>query len=125
MSKLPPLPSIDFSGSWKSVRGSEMTLAVSGNEITGRYTSSIGDAKGESSFPLRGFVSGDLISFTVNFGQFATLASWAGQFAPDDHQSPALHTVFVAAIDVPNQYEANRVWGGVRTGSDTFTKIDS
>jgi hypothetical protein len=123
MSKLPPLPSIDFAGTWKSTRGSEMTLAVSGNDVTGRYVSAIGDAKGESSFPLRGFVSGDLISFTVNFGQHATLVSWAGQFAPDDHTMPALHTVFVAAVNIENQFEADRIWGGVRTGSDTYTKL--
>jgi hypothetical protein len=99
-----------------------MTLHVSGNEISGYYRSAIGEAEGEGDFPLRGFVSGDLISYTVNFGQFATLVSWVGQFAPDDHSKAALRTVFVAAVNVEDENEANHAWGSVRTGSDTYTK---
>jgi len=123
MSAQAPPPNLDFSGTWKSARGSVMTIEISGNEVTGFYSSAIGEAEGEGKFPLRGFVSGDLVSYTVNFGRFATLVSWVGQFAPDDHLAPALRTVFVAAVNVEEQNEADHAWGSVRTGSDTYTKI--
>lgn len=122
MSAHVPPPAPDFSGTWISDRGSSMTINVLGNEISGHYCSAIGEAEGEGDFPLVGFVSDDLISYTVNFGQFGTLVSWVGQFGPDDHSNAALRTVFVAAVNIDDENEPKHAWGSVRTGSDTYTK---
>lgn len=115
-----PPPSVDFSGKWYNQRGSEMELIVDGSIVKGTKTK-VSSPSGKDLFYLTGFATGDLISFTVNFGKFDTLTSWAGQYAKEAEE-PEIHTCFVAAIDVAEEKEPDVIWGGVRSGSDFFRR---
>ena len=123
MTETAPAPSLDFNGTWKSQRGSLMTLRVSGNIVTGHYQSAIGAAQLAEKYPLQGFVTGDLITYSVNFGALATVAAWVGQHVAEKTEEPVLKAVFIAAVNVAEEDEANFVWGAVRTGEDVFTRI--
>jgi hypothetical protein len=72
----------------------------------------------------RGSEMDDLISFTVNFGHFSTLTSWAGQYAKEKNEPEMLHTCFVAAVDIKEALESRDIWGGVKVGSDFFQRTE-
>jgi Avidin family len=117
-----PLPTVDFSGTWYNQRGSEMNLIVNGSIVTGTYKTKVGSPDDKDLFFLTGFATGDLISFTVNFGKFDTLTSWAGQFAKEEGEPEMIHTCFVASVDVKEREEHDQIWGGVKAGSDFFQR---
>lgn len=117
-----PAPSVDFSGKWFNQRGSEMELVVDGSLVTGVYKTKVGSPDDKDLFYLVGFATDDIISFTVNFGAFSTLTSWAGQLAKEGNEPEIIHTTFVAAIDISESEEPDVIWGGVRTGSDFFRR---
>jgi Avidin family len=124
MSAMMPSPpaSVDFSGKWYNQRGSEMDLTVDGSIVTGTYKTKVASPNDQDLFHLTGFATGDLISFTVNFGKFGTLTSWAGQYAKEGEEPEMIHTCFVAAVDVAETRERYAIWGGIRTGSDFFRR---
>lgn len=117
-----PPPSVDFSGKWYNQRGSEMDLIVDGSIVKGTYKTKVSSPNDQDLFYLTGFATGDLISFTVNFGKFGTLTSWAGQYAKEGQEPEMIHTCFVAAVDVSEEKEPDVIWGGVRSGSDFFRR---
>jgi hypothetical protein len=119
-----PLPTVDFSGKWYNQRGSEMDLIVNGSIITGTYKTKVGSPDEHDLFYLTGFATEDLISFTVNFGHFGTLTSWAGQYAKEKDEPEMIHTCFVAAVDIKEALESRDIWGGVKVGSDFFQRTE-
>jgi hypothetical protein len=114
-----PLPIVDF---WYNQRGSEMNLTVNDSIVTGTYKTKVGSPDDKDLFFLTGFATGDLISFTVNFGKFDTLTSWAGQLAKEGNEPEMIHTCFVAAVDIKEGAEPDAIWGGVKAGSDFFQR---
>ena len=50
------------------------------------YKTKVGSPDEHDLFYLTGFATEDLISFTVNFGKFSTLTSWAGQYAKEKEE---------------------------------------
>jgi hypothetical protein len=117
-----PLPTVDFSGTWYNQRGSEMNLIVNGSIVSGTYKTKVGSPDDKDLFYLTGFATGDLISFTVNFGKFDTLTSWAGQFAKEGKELEMIHTCFVASVNIKDPDESDAIWGGVKSGSDFFQR---
>jgi len=60
---------VDFSGHWRNQRGSSIELAVDDQgHLSGTFRTAVGMPSPEETFPLCGFVQGDLIAFSVNFG---------------------------------------------------------
>jgi hypothetical protein len=117
-----PPPSVDFSGKWYNQRGSEMDLLVNGSIISGTYKTKVGSPDDQDLFYLVGFATGDLISFTVNFGKFDTLTSWAGQYGNEPDQPEMIHTLFAAAVNIDDPKEPDAIWGGVKAGADFFRR---
>ena len=72
-------------------------------------------------FDLVGFASGDLISFTVDFGKYGSLTSWCGQHT-DSGTGAIIKTMWLLAKNVPDELEPANLWGAVLTGSDNFTR---
>ncbi len=117
-----PTPSVNFNGTWINELGSKMTLAVAaGGEITGIYKTAVGSPGSLEKFDLVGFASGDLISFTVNFGKYGSLTSWCGQHT-DDAAGAIIKTMWILAQNVPDPQEPKNLWGAVLTGSNNFTR---
>ncbi len=112
----------DLSGRWRSQCGSEMVLHVSEDgHVKGSYRSAVGSVDPLSEFPLVGWASGDLLSFTVSFGGRG-IAAWVGQHAgatAEGHITALWHL----AEDIPEDLEPGWLWYGVKTGADTFSRV--
>lgn len=116
------IPNPDFNGPWYNELHSEMQLTVGADrKLTGRYRTGAGAPKPDEWFPLTGFVSGDLIVFTVNFGKYASLTAWAGQVAGDP-PNERIQTLWHLARNIPDPKEPDELWEGLLAGADVFTR---
>lgn len=115
---------VNFSGKWHNQHNSDMTLKVSADgRITGKYRTGVGAPTPAEEFPLVGFVAGDLISFTVNFGKYGSLTSWAGQHTKHKAtQTEEIVTQWYLAKNVPDKQEPKKLWACILSGCDTFRR---
>lgn len=117
-----PSPIVNFNGVWVNDLKSRMDLTVSSDGIvTGKYMTAVGAPGDEEEFDLTGFVSGDLISFTVNFGKYGSLTSWSGQHT-ENETGAIIKTMWLLAKNVNDPDEPANLWGAVLTGANTFTR---
>ncbi len=117
--KVAPAPEVEFSGLWKNELGSEMQVTVKNGEVRGSYSTAVGEAPEERTFDLCGFVKGDLIVFCVNFGEFGSLATWAGQHAVEGGREEILSLWHLARAP-RDGHEPKDLWSTMLTGSNTF-----
>ncbi len=111
---------VDFSGTWYNQHGSEMRLTVAADgKVTGTFHTGVGSPRPAEVFPLIGFVCGDLISFSVNFGKYQSLTAWTGQHAMEDGVE-TIETMWHLAINIEERAEKDWLWSGIRAGADTF-----
>ncbi len=112
----------DFNGEWLNELGSKMNLTVSADgSLLGRYKTAVGSPFGNEDFPLVGFAAGDLLTFTVNFGRYSSLTSWAGQLAGENDQA-VIKTMWLLARNVPDPDDSSSLWGTVLTGYNNFMR---
>lgn len=117
-----PPPNVNFNGRWVNELGSSMRLTVTATgEVTGIYKTAVGSPTQDEEFRLVGFASDDLISFTVDFGNYGSLTGWVGQHT-DDGQGAIIKTMWLLAENVPDPEEAAKLWGSVLTGYNNFTR---
>jgi hypothetical protein len=118
-----PKPAVNFNGVWVNELGSKMDLSVAAEgKVTGIYQTAVGAPGKWEEFELVGFASGDLISFTVNFGKYGSLTSWCGQHTGDPQGGALIKTMWILAENVPDPQEPKNLWGAVLTGSNNFTR---
>lgn len=118
------MSAVNFGGKWHNQHNSEMDLTVApGGQITGKYRTGVGAPTPAEEFDLVGFVSGDLISFTVNFGKYGSLTSWAGQHTlnPTSNREE-IGTQWYLAKNVSDPDEPAKLWGTILSGCDTFLR---
>lgn len=116
----PTAPRVDFAGTWENELGSTMVLDIDPEgRVNGRYWSAVGEARRDEGFELVGFASGDLLSFTVDFGRYGSLTSWVGQHARAP-KGEIVKTTWLLARDVADPTEPERLWSATLTGTDTF-----
>lgn len=114
-------PTPDLNGKWKNELGSEMLLTVAANgQVTGRYQTMVGSPGDTEEFDLIGFASGDLLSFTVNFGKYYSLTSWVGQHT-EESGVEIIKTLWLLAKNVED--EPGQLWGAVLTGYNNFNRV--
>ena len=70
----------------------------------------------------KGFVSNDLIVFCVNFGDFGSLTSWAGQHTRDENDNEVIYTLWHLAKYIPDSDEGERLWAGILTGANEYRR---
>lgn len=117
-----PAPTVNFNGKWRNELHSEMTLTVDGQgNVTGKYKTGVGTPAPSEEFDLVGFASGDLLSFTVNFGAYASLTSWSGQHT-EQNGTEMIKTMWLLARNVNDPNEPRSLWGAVLTGHDNFQR---
>lgn len=115
-------PAINFNGKWRNELRSEMDLVVDAvGAVTGKYRTGVGSPSPTQEFDLVGFASGDLLSFTVNFGEFGSLTSWVGQHTAEAG-AEKIKTMWLLAKNVEDVNEQTSLWGAVLTGADTFRR---
>lgn len=115
-------PSVNFNGVWRNELHSEMRLTMDAQGgVTGKYKTGVGTPGPVEEFELVGFASGDLLSFTVNFGAYGSLASWAGQHTVENGIE-VIKTLWLMARDVQDPDEPSDLWGAMLTGANNFRR---
>lgn len=115
--------SVNFNGRWINELGSTMVLSVSNTgAITGKYKTAVGSPTANEEFDVVGFASGDLITFSANFGRYGSLTSWAGQLTEDANGSAVIKTLWLLTENVPDAEEPDKLWGSILAGANNFTR---
>lgn len=96
-------------------------LQDANGRITGTYRTGVGLPNPADEFELVGFASGDLLTFTVNFGKFGSLTAWAGQHTVDG-ATEKIFTLWHLARNIADPDEAKQLWSGILAGADTFAR---
>jgi hypothetical protein len=113
---------VDFSGHWMNQRGSCIELAIDDRgRVSGRFRTAVGVPSPEETFPLCGFVEGDLIAFSVSFGVHESVTAWAGQHTIVDGRE-RIETLWHLARNIPDEDEPRALWSAVLSGADTFER---
>ncbi|HWW15810.1 MAG TPA: avidin/streptavidin family protein [Candidatus Dormibacteraeota bacterium] len=113
-----PAP-FDFSGHWVNELTSYMDLTVNGAAVTGTYTSAVSSGGGPITMPLSGTVTGDLISFTVNWG--SAITAWVGHGVLSNGQ-PQILTLWHLVLAIDDETNPEEQWKTVMAGADEFTR---
>lgn len=113
---------VDFSGHWINQRGSCIELAIDDSgRVSGRFRTAVGVPAPEETFPLCGFVEGDLIAFSVSFGVHESVTAWAGQHTiVDGHER--IETLWHLARNIADEDEARALWSAILSGADSFAR---
>ena len=112
-------PAFNFGGNWRNELGSYMELTIDSNNcLSGTYCSAVSNTDGPApSAELRGTIAGDLISFSVNWGN--SIAAWTGHGVFEKGQ-PQILTLWQLVVSVPDETNARTQWETVFAGADTF-----
>ncbi len=112
---------IDFSGKWHNQHASEMNLTINSHgRVIGKYATGVGAPTPSEQFDLVGFVSGDLIVFSVDFGKYDSMTSWSGQLTLDKDGREKVETLWHLAKNIPDSEEPQKLWAAIWSGCDTF-----
>ena len=113
----------NFNGKWGNRLDSEMEISVDTNgDLIGKYRTGVGSPQPTEEFDLKGFVSGDLIVFCVNFGAHASLTSWAGQHTRDENGNEVIYTLWNLAQNIPDPDEPDQLWAGILSGANEYRR---
>lgn len=116
-----PSANVDFNGKWKNELNSTMTLTVNQDQtVSGKYTSAVGQFANKP-MTLTGIASGDLLSFTVNFGDVA-ITSWTAHGVFDQGTSKIL-TLWQMVMAVQDETDPEVQWKTVLAGADEFSSV--
>lgn len=113
-------PNFDFGGHWRNELGSYMDLSIDSNGyLQGAYTSAVSSTGGPApTAELRGTVTGDLISFSVNWG--SSIAAWTGHGIFDGTGRPEILTLWQLVVSIADETNLRTQWETVFAGADTF-----
>lgn len=115
--------SVNFDGTWRNRLDSEMEITVDTNgDIVGKYRTGVGSPSPIEEFDLKGFSSGDLLVFCVNFGKYGSLTSWAGQHTRDENGNEVIYTLWHLAKNVKDEDEPEDLWAGILAGANEYRR---
>lgn len=110
----------DMDGVWINEGGSVMIVEADENgQLSGRYCSELGRVEPDSCAPLTGWVTGDVVGFSVRFDPPGSVTSWSGQLG-EDERGLFLRTLWHLSRDVADNEEAERLWESVISGYAVF-----
>ena len=113
---------VDFVGEWHNQHGSVIHVEeADGDLIKGTFKSGVGSVDPEKDYPLIGFISDDLICFTVKFGPHQCVTPWTGQHTVVD-DAEKIETMWHLARPIPDRAEEKSLWAGIWTGADTYIR---
>lgn len=109
-------------GSWYNQHGSELRLEVADNgKLSGTFHSGVGILPASDVREITGFVAGDLVTFSVSFGDQRSLTAWTGHHVAEGEE--ALHMMWHMSVSVPGRNAEQDLWKGVWTGNDVFRRV--
>lgn len=106
--------SVDFTGTWVNELNSVVVITQTSNSLSGTYTSSVSATGETTSGTLTGYVSGDLISFVVNWDDFQAITAWVGQLSPTNS------SLFTTLWQMTTQVDGGSEWASILAGADSF-----
>ena len=107
-------------GLWVNEAGSVVYLDPQDDgALSGYYQTELGAPDADSQFPLKGWIQGDVVAFSVNFKGFGSITSWSGQLS-DDQDGPFIRTLWHYTKDIPDAEEAEDLWRTINTGYAVF-----
>lgn len=112
-------PEFDISGRWKNAIGSVMEIKQDGDLLKGKYSTGKGKAPENKLFPLTGFINGDLIGFTVNFGEYGTITSWTGYI---ENKKAEMRIITNWIMITNRENRENALTNEVNSGTSHFIK---
>lgn len=115
-------PAFNFDGHWRNELGSYMDISIDPNNyLQGTYTSAVSSTGGPTpTAELRGTVTGDLVSFSVNWGD--SIATWTGHGIFDGKGQPQILTLWQLVVSIPDETNVKNQWETVFAGADTFSR---
>lgn len=113
--------SASFEGRWRNQMESMMELHVAGSDVIGSYTSPTSGqgTGGQVSGQIKGWTSGDLLSFSVLWPG-GSITSWTGQLVSEGGEK--IRTLWHLVTDIPDAKEPKRLWQSTFAGADEFTR---
>ena len=73
---------------------------------------------------ITGYISGDIIAFSVLWPAAAgSIMSWVGQIV-DDKGGEILKTLWHLVINIPDDKEPEGLWTSIYAGADEFTRVE-
>lgn len=123
LAKAAPTPAadqqIDYEGRWYNQLESWMDLTLSGPKLSGKYFSAVGGPNDEGvEGELRGYVSGDLISWVVRWPA-ASITAWTGQVVSRNGTN-VIEALWQMSANIPDEKEPRGMWQAVMAGIDHF-----
>lgn len=82
-----PLANYSFDGTWQNELGSILKIQTADNIISGTYNTAVGNPPVFQSFNITGYISGDLISWCVDFNGYGSIGSWVGHLTTIDRSN--------------------------------------
>jgi hypothetical protein len=111
----------EFSGHWVNELASYMDLSISGNAVSGTYTSIASGSGQQITGPVTGYVADDVIAFSVLWPSAApSITSWVGQMTVEADGTVKLQTLWHLIVDVPDAQDPNSIWTTIHAGADIF-----
>ena len=112
----------NFAGVWRNQMGSTADFQINGADVTGVYTSSSSTGGPPvTSRDLKGYVSGDMIAFTVLWPG-GSMTSWVGQMVQAAGSAPMIRTLWHLITDVADAQEPQFLWKSTLAGADDFVR---
>ncbi|MDR5832339.1 avidin/streptavidin family protein [Caballeronia sp. LP006] len=111
---------VRFDGRWRSGTSAELELSITGSSVLGKYRTQVGREGFEEEFSVAGFVSGDRICFSVDWGRYAAVASSVGQYkAAERGNIERIVTTWLLCESM-----TGAVANHVSSGTDTFQRVE-
>jgi len=118
------VPVIPWTGTWENGLDSTMKLKVENGTVSGTYRTEVGAPGNFEEFEMIGTTTGDLISWTVNWGRYGSITSWVGQHTADaGGGNERIVALWQLVKNVAEGVEKENIWGSVLTGAGTFSRI--
>lgn len=112
---------VDLAGKWINKYGSFAEFVVSGNSLSGKYVSKAG---GTIEGPITGFISGDIIAFSVLWpAASGSITSWVGQIV-ESQGTETLKSLWYLVKNIPDDKESEGLWTSIFAGADEFTRVE-
>jgi len=114
----------NFNGKWKNELDSVMELTVNGSSVSGTYTSAVSsNGTPTPPHPLIGNVDNELISFIVNWTDYASITAWVGQMVVDAAGKEQIFTLWQMTTTTNDPESPKELWQAIHAGSDTFERV--
>jgi hypothetical protein len=108
----------DFAGTWKNELKSSMELHVTGDKVTGTYTSQVSGTGHQVTGDISGCINGHVITFFVKWPS-ASITTWMGHLV-EEYDVPAIETLWFLGMQTANPDDPSELWESVLAGADRF-----